>query len=459
MAHQVQPENSTPKPFYSLETTFKRALSPLEEFLHRQSSSGIVLIICVAVALIIANSPLFPIYDHILHLPITIGAPGFSLTYSLHHWINDGLMAIFFFVIGLEVKREILIGELSDFRQALLPISAALGGMVVPAAFYLIFNHSGEALKGWGIPMATDIAFAVGIVALLGSRVPKALVAMLLALAIVDDIGAVLVIALFYTETINILPLVLAGVFLLGMIAMNLAGIRQPLPFALVGILMWLAMMKSGIHATLAGVLGAFTIPARSSFDSYQFSETMSRLAREFKEQINTDTPSRQLNVLRSSKKQTILQTIENGVHRMESPLHRLEHSLHVWVSFLVVPMFALANAGIPIEFSKLDSILLHSVTIGVIIGLVFGKTIGIYLCSWLVVKSGMSSLPQGVNLKQIFGIAILAGIGFTMSIFIGSLAFYDHPEFLLNAKIGIVFASLAAGITGYWWLHRNAQT
>ena len=227
MAHQVQPENSTPKPFYSLETTFKRALSPLEEFLHRQSSSGIVLIICVAVALIIANSPLFPIYDHILHLPITIGGPGFSLTYSLHHWINDGLMAIFFFVIGLEVKREILIGELSDFRQALLPISAALGGMVVPAAFYLIFNHSGEALKGWGIPMATDIAFAVGIVALLGSRVPKALVAMLLALAIVDDIGAVLVIALFYTETINILPLVLAGFFLLGMIAMNLAGIRH----------------------------------------------------------------------------------------------------------------------------------------------------------------------------------------------------------------------------------------
>ncbi len=456
MAPEEKAENSAPRTCYSLETTLKRALSPLEEFLHRQSSSGIVLMICVALALFIANSPLFPLYDDILHLPITIGSPGFSLTYSLHHWINDGLMAVFFFVIGLEVKREILIGELSDFRQALLPISAALGGMLVPAAFYIVFNHTGEAQRGWGIPMATDIAFAVGIIALLGSRIPKPLVAMLLALAIVDDIGAVLVIALFYTETINILPLVLAGVFLLCMIAMNLAGIRQPLPFALVGILMWLAMMKSGIHATLAGILAAFTIPARSSFDSYQFAETMDRLAREFKEQISPDTQSRQLNVLRNSKKQSILQTIENGVHKMESPLHRLEHSLHVWVSFLIVPVFALANAGIKLEFGKLDSILLHPVTIGVIVGLIFGKTIGIYLSSWLVVKSGLSNLPQGVNLQQILGISILAGIGFTMSIFIGSLAFYDHPEFLLNAKIGIVFASLMAGVIGYWWLSRN---
>lgn len=444
--------------FHSFEKTFKQAVTPIEEFLHQESSSGILLMICVGAALIIANSPLFPAYDALLHTKFTIGTEKYHLSYTLHHWINDGLMALFFFVIGLEVKREILIGELSNLRQAILPIGAAIGGMVIPAAFYLVFNRSGTAVDGWGIPMATDIAFAVGVVALLGSRVPKPLVAMLLALAIVDDIGAVLVIALFYTESIHLGALALSALFLLLMVGINLAGIRRPMPYALIGVLLWLAMMKSGIHATLAGVLAAFTIPARSSYDSKLFSAAMSKLITDFKEQISDSADSRMFNVLRNTRKQAILQSIENGVHKMESPLQRMEHGLHGWVSYFIVPLFALANAGIPIDFATLGQTLVHPITLGVIAGLLFGKVIGVFSFSWIIVRLKLGDLPAGVTISQIFGIGLLAGIGFTMSIFIGSLAFDEDPHYLLNAKIGIVFASAAAGILGYIWLHRTTS-
>ena len=437
---------------------FKQALSPIEEFIHQESASGIVLMICAVAAIIIANSPLYPLYDRILHLRLSVGVSDFSLDHTLHHWINDGLMVLFFFVIGLEVKREILIGELSDFRAALLPISAAIGGMVLPAAVYLFFNTSGDATRGWGIPMATDIAFAVGIIALLGSRVPKALVAMLLALAIVDDIGAVMVIATFYTETIHVVPLMIAGTCLVLMIVANLSGIRRPLPYVLFGIVLWIAMLESGVHATLAGVLAAFTIPARSVADPILFTERMDTLTEDFRQQVAEPIKSPGLNVLSNANKQAILQSMENSVHQMESPLQRMIHGLHGWVSFLIVPVFALANAGIPIDFSKLGTIMLHPVTIGVVAGLLLGKAIGIYGCSWLVLRFGLSRLPKGVTLPQIFGISLLAGIGFTMAIFIDTLAFEGHPELLLNAKIGIVFASLVAGASGYYWLLKTTS-
>lgn len=443
-------------PSYSrFEKSFKQVVSPLEEFLHQESSSGILLMICVAVALVIANSPLFPVYDAVLHTKFSIGTEKYYISQSIQHWINDGLMALFFFVIGLEVKREVLIGELSNLRQAILPIGAAVGGMVVPAGFYLIFNPSGPAVNGWGIPMATDIAFAVGIVALLGSRVPRPLVAMLLALAIVDDIGAILVIALFYTDTIHMGALIFSGFCFLLLVGTNLVGIRSPLPYAVIGLIFWLAMLKSGIHATLVGVLTAFTVPARSSLSGHMFSEAMTDLVQKFQDQVEDSGHSKMLNVLRNSKKQALLQAIENGVHRMESPLQRLEHVLHGWVSFTIVPLFALANAGIPIDFGRLGEILLHPITIGVIAGLLLGKVVGIYSFSWVIVKLKLGDLPQGVNLSQIFGIGLLAGIGFTMSIFIGTLAFDSQPEALLNAKIGILFASLAAGILGYIWLYK----
>lgn len=452
MTHKGPGCDAAPE-YSSLETTFKRAVIPLEEFLHKESSSGILLMICVVAALIIANSPLYPAYDRLLHTTFTIGTERYQISHSIHHWINDGLMALFFFLIGLEVKREILIGELSNLRQALLPIGAALGGMAVPAGLYLLFNNTGEAIDGWGIPMATDIAFAVGVIALLGSRVPKPLVAMLLALAIVDDIGAVLVIALFYTDAIHIGALVFSGICLVLLSAINLAGIRNPIPYTILAIILWVAMMKSGVHATLAGVLAAFTIPARSSCSSEMFSETMVHLVEDFYEQISDTDDRRPLKVLKNSRKQAILQSMENGVHKMASPLQRMEHGLHGWVSFLVVPVFALANAGIPIDFRSLDNILLHPVTLGVMAGLLLGKVLGVYLFSWVIVRFKLSSLPPGVRLSHIGGIGLLAGIGFTMSIFIGSLAFENHPEFLLNAKIGIVFASFAAGILGYFWL------
>ncbi|MEJ2056974.1 MAG: Na+/H+ antiporter NhaA, partial [Desulfofustis sp.] len=432
--------DAAPK-YSSIETTFKRAVLPLEEFLHKESSSGILLMICVFAALIIANSPLYPAYDALLHTTFSVGTERYQISHSIHHWINDGLMALFFFLIGLEVKREILIGELSNLRQALLPIGAALGGMVVPAGLYLLFNNSANAIDGWGIPMATDIAFAVGVIALLGSRVPKPLVAMLLALAIVDDIGAVLVIALFYTDAIHLGALVFSGICLILLTGTNLAGIRNPIPYTILAIILWAAMLKSGVHATLAGVLAAFTIPARSSCSSEMFGDTMAHLVEDFIEQISDSDDRRPLKVLKNIKKQAILQSMENGVHKMASPLQRMEHGLHGWVSFLVVPVFALANAGIPIDFSNLDNILLHPVTIGVMVGLLLGKVVGVYLFSWIIVRLRLSDLPSSVTLSHIVGIGLLAGIGFTMSIFIGTLAFENHPAYLLNAKIGIVFA------------------
>lgn len=443
-----------------LANTFKKALTPIEDFVHKETSSGILLMFCAIAAIIIANSPLFPFYEKILHTKVTIGGGPFSMTHTLHHWINDGLMVLFFFIIGLEVKREMLIGELSDYRQAVLPISAALGGMAVPAIIYFLFNNSGDAARGWGIPMATDIAFALGVIALLGKKVPRAVIPFLLALAIVDDLGAVLVIALFYTDTLYAGALLGAVFCIGGLIALNLAGIRRPLPYAIIGILLWLAMMKSGVHATLAGVLTALIIPARSSCDATIFAERMTLLTRDFMDQIQPcQNDSSDLNILRNSRKQQILSAYEDSIHKMESPLQRMENSLHVWVSFFIVPVFALANAGIPIDFGDLGSVLQHPVTLGVVAGLVGGKLLGIVGFSWLVTATGLGRLPEGMTFSHVTGVAMLAGIGFTMSIFIGSLAFESQPEFLLNAKIGIVLASLIAGVSGYLLLLRTIQT
>jgi NhaA family Na+:H+ antiporter len=438
--------------------TVDKAMSPFEDFVHKETSSGILLIICAVLAIAIANSPLFPLYDKILHTKITVGGGPFVLSLSLHHWINDGLMVIFFFVVGLEVKREMLIGELANFKKAVLPISAAIGGMVVPALCYLLFNIGGDGVDGWGIPMATDIAFALGVIAMLGKRVPKALIALLLAIAIVDDLGAVLVIAVLYTETINLGALLMAVVCFLLLIGTNRAGVRRPLPYGVFGILMWLAMLKSGVHATLAGVLTALTVPASSFCDAGLFADRMGELAGDFRKQIASEGKESRFNILSNVNKQTILLSMESIVHKMESPLHRMEHHLHVWVSFLIVPLFALANAGIPIDFSVIGTVVQHPVTLGVMAGLIFGKVAGIFLFSWVVVKLGWSSLPGGVKISQVAGVGLLGGIGFTMSIFIGSLAFPANLEYLINAKIGIVLASLIAGILGYLWLLKTTD-
>jgi len=434
----------------SLEKAWHDALTPFEEFVHDEASSGLLLMACAILAMVAANTGLVHFYEAALHTELSINIGPYSMSRTIHHWINDGLMALFFLMVGLEIKREVLIGELAEIRKAVLPIGAAIGGMVIPALIYTSINSGTDASGGWGIPMATDIAFAVGVLALLGNRIPKPLIAFLLALAIVDDLGAVIVIALFYTADINLLALGFAGIALVMLIGINRLGVRNPLPYMLIGFFMWLGMMESGIHATLAGVLTALTIPADSRFKGADFSEKITALMARFKK---ADNPQR--SILENSEQQAIMQTMENYVHNMESPLQRVEHGMHLWVSFLIVPLFALANAGITINFSELGNMIAHPVTMGISIGLVAGKVLGVFGFSWIIVKMGWSSLPDRVTMPMIGGVSLLAGIGFTMSIFIAGLAFSEQMNYLLNAKVGIILASLISGVAGYLVLRK----
>jgi len=432
-----------------LEKAFSKVLTPFEDFIHRETTSGFLLMGCTVIALLVVNIGFYDQYHHLLQSKVSLNFGSWALEKSLHHWINDGLMALFFLVVGLEIKREVIAGELSDIRQASLPIVAAIGGMLIPALLYASINMGSEGISGWGIPMATDIAFAVGALVLLGARAPKALMTFLVALAIVDDLGAVIVIAIFYTETINLTALGLGGLIFLCMVIMNVGGIRKSLPYLLLGALLWLAMLKSGVHATLAGVLTALVIPARPKFKPEQFSALMRRLLDKF--DVN-HKPG--VSIMRNEKQHSILQTLENGVHSVETPLQRLEHSMHTPVAFLVIPIFALANAGIPIDVSTIGETMTSPVTIGVMLGLILGKFIGIMGFCYVAIKLGIAQLPPNVSFNQIGGVSLLAGIGFTMSIFIAELAFIGQPENLLMAKTGILFASLIAGVVGYTWLY-----
>jgi len=450
MAHQkLPPEADSDKLIYApWEKAFDKIVSPFEEFIHRETTSGLLLISCALLALVAANSALSGTYQHFIHAPIAIQIGGWVLEKSLQHWVNDGLMALFFFVVGLELKREILVGELAERSQAALPIVAAVGGMLAPALIYFAMNAHGEGVRGWGIPMATDIAFAIGVLVLLANRIPKALITFLVALAIVDDLGAVVIIAVFYTENIVVNALLLAVVLVGVLIALNFGGIRKPLPYFLIGILLWLALLNSGVHATLAGVLTAFTIPARPKYDPTLFSQHVRDLIGRFEASYRPGQ-----SIMKNEEQQAIVQTLENGVHQVETPLQRLEHSMHLPVAFLVIPLFALINSGIPVDFTTLGETLAHPVTLGVLAGLVLGKFVGIAGASWLALKLGIGQLPAGTSFSQIAGVALLGGIGFTMSIFIADLAFVAQPEQLLMAKTGILAASLLAGVGGYLWL------
>lgn len=433
----------------SLELAFSRIISPFDEFIHRETTSGLLLMLCTLLALIIVNVGFYEPYQQVLHTPIGLGFGDWRLEKTLHHWVNDGLMALFFFVVGLEIKREVMVGELSDIRMAALPIFAAAGGMIVPALLFTAFNMGSETSAGWGIPMATDIAFAVGVMALLGPRVPKALLMFLVALAIADDLGAVLVIAVFYTEALQYGAL-LFGVFIfLVLIGMNVVGIRKPLPYFMLGLALWLALLTSGVHATLAGVLTALTIPARPRFEPEQFSAQARRLLDRFD---TLGQPGK--SILSNQDQMAILQTFEHCIHSVETPLQRLEHTMHKPVAFLVIPAFALTNAGIYIDWSGIGELLFHPLTLGVMAGLVLGKLIGIAGISYLVIKLGWARLPEGVSFSHLAGAGLLGGIGFTMSIFIAELAFAGQDQFLLMAKTGILCASVVAGVSGLLWLY-----
>jgi len=429
------------------EKAFKKLSTPFEHFLHAQTTTGIVLMFMTILALIFANTSFADAYAHFFHMKIDFNVGDWKLTHSIHHWINDGLMAIFFFIIGLEIKREILVGELSNIKVAMLPILAAIGGMLIPALIYLSINSGLDSANGWGIPMATDIAFAISALVLLGKRVPPALVTFLVALAIVDDLGAVIVIALFYTEQIHTLPLMLAGGMFLIMVVLNRFGIHMILPYFLVGLLMWFFMLESGVHATIAGVIAALAIPSKpkrapgtfrsdakillDEYDSYPIDE---------KEGMN-------------ERQKAILLTLQNNMNDIGTPAARLENDLHLPVALVVIPLFAFANAGIAIDFSSIGDTIMTPVSMGIIAGLILGKVLGIFGVAWLAIKLKLASLPQGSSMSQIFGVAFLGGIGFTMSIFVADLAFIGNPELIFQAKIGILSASLFAGLFGYFWL------
>ena len=431
------------------EKSFDKILTPFEEFIHRQTTSGLLLMAMAVLALVLANGPLSEIYQHAVHTDISIGVGDWALKMTLHHWINDGLMALFFFVVGLELKRELLVGELAKPRNAALPIAAAVGGMVVPALIYFAINPAGDAALGWGIPMATDIAFAIGALALLASRVPKTLITFLVALAIVDDLGAVMVIAVFYTESIALTPLAIAGGLFTVLMAFNLVGIRKTLPYFIVAVLLWYALLQSGVHATLAGILGALSVPATPKYDPERFSGQVRELMLRFDA---SHEPGK--SIMTNDKLRAVVQTLENGVHSVEAPLQRLEHVWHMPVAYLVIPIFALANAGIPLTFGSLGETLAHPVMLGVSLGLVLGKFIGITGASWLVLKLGIAVLPKNTRFIQIAGVSLLAGIGFTMSIFVAQLGFAHNEELLLMAKTGILAASILAGVVGFIWLY-----
>jgi len=430
------------------EKSFDRILSPLEEFIHRQTTSGLLLMICAVIALGIANGPWYHGYEHLLHTEISLGFGESVFSLSIHHWINEALMALFFFVMGLELKRELLVGELASPRQALLPIMAAIGGMVLPALCYYALNTDGHMAQGWGIPMATDIAFAIGALSLLGGRVPKNLVTFLIALAIVDDLGAVAVIAVFYTAEIDLQALAYALASILVLISFNLGGIRRPLPYAAVAVVLWTAMLASGIHATIAGILVAFAIPIRPKFEARTFIERVREKAVKMEKSI-ADNPD----ILHNTRFRSLVTSLGDGVQLVQAPAQRLEHNLHLPVAYLVIPVFALANAGIPIDFAGFGSYLDHPVTLGVLAGLLLGKPVGIVGFTWLAVKLGWAGLPPGLGMRHVVGVGLLGGIGFTMSIFIADLAFAGLPQDLLMAKTGILLASALAGLGGYVWL------
>ena len=431
------------------EKAFNKVLTPLDEFIHRQTTSGVLLMLCAIAALYVANSPWNEPYHRILKAPFTIGMEGFQLSKSLHHWINDGLMALFFFVIGLELKREILVGELADLRLAMLPISAAVGGMLIPVLIYISLNSNGHTLDGWGVPMATDIAFALGALALLGNRVPKSLLTFLVALAIVDDLGAVVIIALFYTETLNHTALFIAAALLIMLLSLNLGGIRRTLPYILLGAVLWIAMLKSGVHATLAGILLAFTIPMRPKYDPKRLVAQIQDMLGHIKLAYE-----REENIIKNYELRSRVRALGNGVKLTQAPAQIVESKLHLLTAYVVIPIFAFANAGIPIDWSSFGNTLSHPVSIGIAAGLVFGKLIGIAGFSWIAVKFGVASLPDDLNFKHIIGVGLMGGIGFTMSIFIAELGFAHHANDLLIAKTGILLGSGLAGASGFLWLY-----
>lgn len=421
----------------------RQVLLPAQAFIHTQALSGAVLLVATLAAMVWANSPWDESYFDLWERTITVDVSIFSIEEDLRHWVNDGLMVLFFFVVALEIKREVVHGELSARQRAMLPAAAALGGMLLPAAIFLALNAGGAGERGWGIPMATDIAFALGVLALLGKRIPTEVRVFLLALAIVDDIGAILVIAVFYTESLSFEALGAAALLLCVIIAMNRVGVLSMNPYFVVGALIWVAVLKSGIHATITGVILGVFAPATPHYSKESFAEATDRLVSRFRTALADGD---------EEMAETVLGQIEETALGSEAPLDRLERLLQPWTSYAVVPLFALANAGVVLSGGVIGDAASSTVTLGVVLGLLAGKLLGIVSFSWVAVRLGVGSLPRGMTWPQMVGVGLVAGIGFTVSLFITGLAFTD-AELVSDAKIGILAGSLLAGVAGYLFL------
>jgi NhaA family Na+:H+ antiporter len=408
---------------------------PIEAFTRTEALGGGLLALAAVVALLWANSAWQESYRQIWATPVRVGAPGFELNKPLLIWINDLLMAVFFLLVGLEIKRELVAGELSSLRKAALPVAAAVGGMVAPALIFLSVAGGEPVRRGWGIAMATDIAFALGCLRVLGSRVPTSLLVLLTALAIIDDLGAILVIALFYTGQLSVAALAAAAVLVLGLALMNAGGVRSPVWYLFAGLFLWLAVLKSGMHPTLAGVIVAFAVPARARYSRNELIEQAETWLRDARTE-DSQGAGRSLEALRYC------------LRECESPLTRLEHALHPWVAYGILPLFALANAGVDLAGVTVSA-LATPVAGGVFLGLFLGKQLGVIVASWLAVRAGWAELPEGVAWKHVYGMGLLAGIGFTMALFIAALAYGEGSPLHQQAKIGILTASLVSAIAG----------
>jgi NhaA family Na+:H+ antiporter len=415
--------------------------SMLDRFIHSETSGSILLFAATVFALVWANSPWSPSYFALWKLPLKLGRRAlFSM--DLHHWIDDGLMVLFFLVVGLEIKREIVKGELSSFRQAVLPITAALGGMILPALVYFALNHSSLGSKGWGIPMATDIGFALGVLALLGKRIPSSLRVFMLALAIVDDVGAILVIAFFYTPNISLGALAAAGC--LFVILLVVARRQAPMSvYVVVGFFFWAAVLGSGVHATIAGVILGLVAPIKPKFRPEELAENAEPLLKNFRNQV--------LGKEKLSAEATLAE-LDVLLRGTDSIAERLERSVHPWVCFLVLPLFALASAGVALSTEQLKLSFSSPVALGIFLGLIIGKAVGITAFSYLAVRSKIAGMANGLSWSGIAGVGILAGVGFTVALFISGLSFEDET-IVATAKVAVLAASLAAGTIGYLYL------
>ncbi len=425
------------KPSSGLKTIF-------QSFAHNQAAGGVVLLVCAVIALIIANVPSLNFIQDIWKVSAGISFGAFSFNMPIIHWINDGLMAVFFFVVGLEIKREMLVGELSSPKHAALPIFAAIGGMLVPALIYTAFNYGSVGQNGWGIPMATDIAFAIGVISLLGKRCPMSLKVFLTALAIVDDLGAILVLAIFYpSHELQLIYLLFAVAIVIVLVILNLSKVSSPIAYIIPGIVLWYFIYMSGIHATIAGVILAATIPAKTTINEVRFLVAAKHLLDKFK-----DSSSGEVEVLANRAQLNIIHQLNNKVDLINPLMNRFESALHPLVNFAIMPLFALANAGVFIGGDLFGSGDATPLIGGIFMGLFLGKPIGIFLFSWIAVKLKIAQMPDGIRWKELAAVGVVAGIGFTMSIFIDNLAFNDI-NLINTGKATILVTSFVAAIIG----------